>query len=129
MIVLLNAILGFYHEYRADKVMQALKRMSATQAKMLRNQQMTTLPATKLVPGDVVLLETGNAVPADVRLMESIHLKTEEAALTGESQPIHAADLKIRGHTFIPQRIIFHSILSPYGYCQTEAQHPAFHFL
>ncbi|HEY9342162.1 MAG TPA: HAD-IC family P-type ATPase, partial [Hanamia sp.] len=89
MIVLLNAILGFYQEYRADKAMQALKKMSVVQAKVLRNKQMTTLPATKLVPGDVVILETGNAVPADVRLIESIHLKTEEAALTGESQPIH----------------------------------------
>jgi Ca2+-transporting ATPase len=88
LIVFLNAILGFYQEYRADKAMQALKKMSVTQAKVLRNKQLMTLPATKLVPGDVILLETGNAVPADVRLMESIHLKTEEAALTGESQPI-----------------------------------------
>jgi Ca2+-transporting ATPase len=89
VIVLLNAILGFYQEYRADKAMQALKKMSVTQAKTLRNQQMITLPATQLVPGDVVLLETGNAVPADLRLMESIHLTTEEAALTGESHPVH----------------------------------------
>jgi P-type Ca2+ transporter type 2C len=89
VIVLLNAILGFYQEYRADKAMQALKKMSVTQARVFRNKQITTLPATKLVPGDVVLLETGNSVPADVRLMESIHLKTEEAALTGESQPVN----------------------------------------
>ena len=89
VIVLLNAILGFYQEYRADQAMQALKKMSVTQARVLRNKQITTLPATKLVPGDVVLLETGNSVPADVRLMESIHLKTEEAALTGESQPVN----------------------------------------
>jgi Ca2+-transporting ATPase len=89
VIVLLNAILGFYQEYRADKAMQALKKMSVTQARVFRNKQITTLPATKLVPGDVVLLETGNSVPADVRLMESVHLKTEEAALTGESQPIN----------------------------------------
>lgn len=88
VIVFLNAILGFYQEYRADKAMQALKKMSVTQAKVLRNKQMMTLPATQLVPGDVILLETGNAVPADVRLMESIHLKTAEAALTGESQSI-----------------------------------------
>ena len=88
VIVVLNAILGFYQEYRADKAMQALKKMSVTQAKVLRNKQMMTLAATQLVPGDVILLETGNAVPADVRLMESIHLKTEEAALTGESQSI-----------------------------------------
>jgi Ca2+-transporting ATPase len=89
VIVLLNAVLGFYQEYRADKAMQALKEMSVTQARVLRNKQITTLPATKLVPGDVVLLETGNLVPADVRLMESIHLKTEEAALTGESNPVN----------------------------------------
>ena len=89
VIVLLNAILGFYKEYRADKAMQALKKMSVTQARVLRNNQMVILPATQLVPGDVVLLETGNAVPADIRLMESIHLKTEEAALTGESQAIN----------------------------------------
>ncbi len=89
VIVLLNAILGFYQEYRADKAMQALKKMSVTQARVLRNNQMVILPATQLVPGDVVLLETGNAVPADIRLMESIHLKTEEAALTGESQAIN----------------------------------------
>jgi Ca2+-transporting ATPase len=88
VIVILNAILGFYQEYRADKAMQALKKMSVTQAKVLRNKQMMTLPAIQLVPGDVILLETGNAVAADVRLMESIHLKTEEAALTGESQSI-----------------------------------------
>lgn len=65
VIVFLNAILGFYQEYRADKAMQALKKMSVTQAKVLRNKQMMTLPATQLVPGDVILLETGNAVPAD----------------------------------------------------------------
>ncbi|HEY5369978.1 MAG TPA: cation-translocating P-type ATPase [Hanamia sp.] len=89
VIVLLNAVLGFYQEYRADKAMQALKKMSVTQARVLRNNQMVILPATQLVPGDVVVLETGNAVPADIRLMESIHLKTEEAALTGESQAIN----------------------------------------
>lgn len=68
VIVLLNAILGFYQEYRADKAMQALKKMSVTQASVLRNNQMIILPATQLVPGDVVSLETGNAVPADIRL-------------------------------------------------------------
>jgi Ca2+-transporting ATPase len=89
VIVLLNAVLGFYQEYRADKAMQALKKMAVTQARVLRNKQITILPATQLVPGDVVMLETGNAVPADIRLTESIHLKTEEAALTGESQAVN----------------------------------------
>ena len=89
VIVLLNAVFGFYQEYRADKAMQALKKMSVTQAKVYRNKQMKALPSTQLVPGDVVLLESGNAVPADIRLMESVHLKTEEAALTGESLPVN----------------------------------------
>ena len=89
VIVLLNAILGFYQEYRADKAMQALKKMSVTQTRVLRNKQITTLPSTQLVSGDIVFLETGNLVPADIRLIEAIHLQTEEAALTGESQAIH----------------------------------------
>jgi P-type Ca2+ transporter type 2C len=89
VIVLLNAVLGFYQEYRADKAMQALKKMSVVQVRVLRNNQMVILSATQIVPGDVVLLETGNAVPADIRLMESIHLKIEEAALTGESLAIN----------------------------------------
>lgn len=85
VIVLLNAILGFTQEYRADKAMKALKKMSVVQAKVLRDKELTNVSATQLVPGDIVFLETGNAVPADMRLLESIHLKTEEAALTGES--------------------------------------------
>jgi len=88
IIVLLNAILGFYQENRADKAMRALKKMSITQVRVLRDKQITILAATKLVPGDIVLLEAGNAVPADIRLTECIHLKTEEASLTGESHPV-----------------------------------------
>ncbi|MCK9403424.1 MAG: cation-translocating P-type ATPase [Chitinophagaceae bacterium] len=93
IIVLLNAILGFFQEYRAEKAMQALKQMAVTQARVLRDGSITWLPATELVPGDVVLLEAGNAVPADLRIIESKNLKIEEAALTGES---HAVD-KITG--------------------------------
>jgi Ca2+-transporting ATPase len=89
VIILLNALLGFFQEYRADKAMQALKKMSVTQARTIRDHQITVLPATQLVPGDIVLLETGNAVPADIRVMESIHLETEEAALTGEFHPVN----------------------------------------
>ncbi len=89
IIVLLNAFLGFFQEYRAEKAMQALKQMAITQARVLRDGNITDLPATSLVPGDVVLLEAGNAVPADLRIIESKNLKIEEAALTGES---HAVD-------------------------------------
>ena len=89
IIVLLNAFLGFFQEYRAEKAMQALKQMSVTQARVMRDGIITWLSATVLVPGDVVLLEAGNAVPADLRIFESKNLKIEEAALTGES---HAVD-------------------------------------
>jgi Ca2+-transporting ATPase len=102
VIVLLNAVVGFFQEYRAEKAMQALKQMAVTQARVMRNGIITWLPATVLVPGDVVLLEAGNAVPADVRIIESINLKIEEAALTGESQatdkitePLDATDLPV----------------------------------
>ncbi|HLG41529.1 MAG TPA: cation-translocating P-type ATPase [Chitinophagaceae bacterium] len=88
IIVLLNAIIGFFQEYRAEKAMQALKKMAVTQARVLRDGNSAWMPATVLVPGDVVLLEAGNAVPADVRIIESINLKIEEAALTGESLAI-----------------------------------------
>ena len=89
IIVLLNAFLGFFQEYRAEKAMQALKQMAVTQARVLRDGSIAWLSATALVPGDVVLLEAGNAVPADLRIIESKNLKIEEAALTGES---HAVD-------------------------------------
>lgn len=88
IIVVLNAIIGFFQEYRAEKAMQALKQMSVTQAKVLRNGSSAQVPATELVPGDVILLEAGNAVPADVRVIESVNIKIEEAALTGESQAV-----------------------------------------
>ena len=88
IIVILNAIIGFFQEYRAEKAMQVLKQMAVTQTRVLRDEIVTWLPATFLVPGDVILLEAGNAVPADVRIIESINLKIEEAALTGESQAI-----------------------------------------
>jgi len=88
IIVLLNAVVGFIQEYRAEKAMHALKQMAITQAKVLRDGKITFLSAVELVPGDVVMLEAGNAVPADIRVFESINLKIEEAALTGESHPV-----------------------------------------
>jgi len=88
VIVILNAIIGFIQEYRAEKAMQALKQMAVVQASVMRDGHLTTVPATALVPGDSIVLEAGNAVPADVRIVESNSLKIEEAALTGESQAV-----------------------------------------
>ena len=86
-VVLLNAILGVYQESKAEKAIEALQQMSAATCKVLRDGMLTVLPSEELVPGDVVLLEAGDAVPADGRLLQAASLKIEEAALTGESVP------------------------------------------
>jgi len=88
VIVILNAIIGFVQEFRAEQAMKALREMAAPEAVVLRNGERTVIPASELVPGDIVLLDAGRIVPADVRLSESAQLKVEEAALTGESVPV-----------------------------------------
>jgi len=88
-IVILNAIFGFMQESKAEKSLEALKRMVAPQARVVRDNQPSLLEARYLVPGDIVLLEVGDAVPADIELLESTSLEADEAALTGESVPVH----------------------------------------
>lgn len=88
VIVLLNAVLGFSQEFRAEKAMAALKKMATSNAVVVRSGEHQTIAASELVPGDIVLLEAGNIVPADMRLIEAVRLKVEEAALTGESVPV-----------------------------------------
>lgn len=87
-IVIVNAALGLYQEGKAEKALEALKKMAAPNAKVLRDGNVTVAPANTLVPGDIVLLETGDIIPADLRLIESSNLKIEEASLTGESVPV-----------------------------------------
>lgn len=86
-IVILNAFIGVFQEYKAEQSLAALKRLSSPLAKVLRNGHVKSIPAQELVPGDVVILEAGDFVPADARLIEAVNLKVEEAALTGESVP------------------------------------------
>ena len=87
-IVILNAVLGVFQENRASNALKALKNMAAPQAKVLREANLEKIPSSDLVPGDIVLLEAGDYIPADLRLIESVNLKIEEAALTGESVPV-----------------------------------------
>ncbi|HWR23554.1 MAG TPA: cation-translocating P-type ATPase [Feifaniaceae bacterium] len=117
-IVIINAVLGVFQEYRAGKALEALKRMSAPNAKVLRDGEPVTIPARELVPGDTILLETGDYVPADVRLVSSINLKVEEAALTGESVPVEKhAEAELKGDVGLGDQINsgFMSTLVTYG--------------
>ncbi len=88
LIVIVNTVLGVVQERRAEKALEALQRMAAPTAKVIRGGALTEVPGRLLVPGDIVLLETGNYVPADLRLIDSFNLRIEEAALTGESVPV-----------------------------------------
>jgi Ca2+-transporting ATPase len=102
VIVLFAVLLGFIQEYRAERAIEALRQMAAPTAAVLRDGTEVRIPARELAPGDVVILHTGDRIPADARLLESVNLQVEEAALTGESvavekhiQPLHAEDLPV----------------------------------
>ena len=88
IIVLFAVGLGFVQEYRAERAIEALRQMAAPTATVLRDGLEIKIPARELVPGDVILLHTGDRVPADARLLQSINMQVEEAALTGESVPV-----------------------------------------
>jgi Ca2+-transporting ATPase len=88
-IVVLNAVLGIVQERRAEEALAALKKLASPDAHVLRDGAHISVPAYKLVPGDIVFLEAGNFVPADLRLLEAVNLRIEEASLTGESLPVH----------------------------------------
>ena len=87
-VVIVNAVLGVYQESKAEKAIEALQKMAAATSKVLRDGQLYTVPSEDLCVGDVIVLEAGDAVPADARIFESASLKAEESALTGESVPV-----------------------------------------
>jgi magnesium-transporting ATPase (P-type) len=87
-IVVLNGVLGFRQEYKAEKTMTALRKLAAPIVRVRRDGEVREVPAATVVPGDIVLIEAGNLVPADARVLESASLRVQEAALTGESEPV-----------------------------------------
>ncbi|HVI72668.1 MAG TPA: HAD-IC family P-type ATPase, partial [Pyrinomonadaceae bacterium] len=97
VIVLFAVILGFIQEYRAERAIEALREMAAPTATVIREKHETRIPARDLVPGDVILLATGDKVPADARLLEAINLQTVEAALTGESAAVEKHSHPLEG--------------------------------
>jgi len=88
IIVVLVAVAGFVQEYRAEKALDALKKLAAPKARVLRDGREVMIPAREVVPGDILMLESGDTVAADARILEAVELKTDEAVLTGESTPV-----------------------------------------
>ncbi|MBE6878456.1 MAG: cation-translocating P-type ATPase [Ruminococcaceae bacterium] len=91
-VVILNAVMGVYQESKAEKAIEALSRMTAATSKVIRDGKQIVVESTQLVTGDVIVLEAGDAVPADARIIECASIKAEEAALTGESVPVSKTD-------------------------------------
>jgi len=104
VIVLFATTLGFVQEYRAERAMEALRRMAAPTSSVVRDGQEIEIAAREIVPGDIVALRTGDRIPADCRLIEAVNLKTEEAPLTGESVPVEKTIVPIPGETSIGDR-------------------------
>jgi Ca2+-transporting ATPase len=117
VIVLFACGLGFIQEYRAERAMEALKRMAAPTASVLRDGKETEIPATELVPGDIILLRTGDRIPADARLIEAVNLKTDEAPLTGESIPVEKTSEPLSGELSVGDRknMVFMGTAAVYG--------------
>ena len=118
IVVLLNAVIGVAQESKAEKSLEALKKLSSHASKVIRNGKEQVIPARELVPGDVVVIETGDYVAADLRIIEAVNLKSQESSLTGESVPVEKISEKIDGAEIgIGDRknMLFSSSLITYG--------------
>ena len=104
-IVIINISVGFFQEYKSEKSLQKLIKYIRYQAKVLRNGELTEVDARYIVPGDIVLLETGDRVPADLRLIETDELDIDESLVTGESYPAHKNSSKTLPETAVPQKM------------------------
>lgn len=116
-VVLLNAVLGFVQEERAEHALAALREMSAAHAHVVRDGERRSIPASEIVPGDLVLVEEGDTIPADARLIQSTALQTSEAALTGESLPVEKDTRPIEEEVGLADRrnMIFSGTAATYG--------------
>ncbi|MFC2007925.1 cation-translocating P-type ATPase [Chloroflexota bacterium] len=116
-VLLLNAIIGFIQETRAEQAMEALIRMAAPRARVKRDGNIVILPAREVVPGDILLMETGDKVPADARLIESSNLKVNEATLTGESVPVDKHSKALGGELSVVERknLVYMGTIVTYG--------------
>jgi magnesium-transporting ATPase (P-type) len=103
-VVILNSFLGFVQEGRAEKALDSIRNMLSAEARVLRGGEARMIPAEGLVPGDIVLLESGDKIPADMRLVEARNLRTEEAALTGESVPAEKATAPVAAKATVGDR-------------------------
>lgn len=118
IVVIMNAIIGVMQENKAEKSLEALKKMSSYSAKVMRNGNIKVVPSKELVPGDIVILETGDYVPADIRIVEAINLKSQEASLTGESLAVTKGAHKIDDENVSlgdRENMLFSSSLITYG--------------
>lgn len=117
-VVLLNAIMGYVQQARAEEAMAALRQMTAAQASVVRDGKRQNIPATEIVPGDIIVIEEGNTIPADARVLQSTALQTAEAALTGESLPVLKDDLPITEEVGLGDRdnMIFSGTIAVYGH-------------
>jgi len=116
-IVIASAGLGFYQEYRAEQSLALLKKLAAPTAATIRDGQELLLPTRELVPGDLILLESGNKVPADTRIIEQMNLQVDEATLTGESVPVNKSPEQVPTETPLPERsnIAYSGTVVTYG--------------
>lgn len=116
-IVLLNAVMGYAQQTKAEQAVAALRQMSAAQANVIRDDVRRSIPASQLVPGDLVLVEEGDTIPADARLIQSTALQVAEAALTGESLPVSKDVAKIEAQCGLGDRVnmIFSGTTATYG--------------
>ena len=116
-IVIASAVLGFTQEYRSEKAVEALKKMTAPTASVLRDGKEVKIPASQLVPGDIIFLYTGDKVPADARLLEVYTMKTDEASLTGESAPVNKSAAVLPEQTPLNDRrnLVFTGTVVVYG--------------